>query len=110
MEVRTLTSRTRWKFLIQLRDFLLFLPAGQSSLRGVLSYYTATGNVNQEGDVTINDTLQGFGRLRSPLFHFTSTQRLKASTPAVRCGLYSVLCFYTFLFLPGRSGIVHGEL
>ncbi|KIW21017.1 hypothetical protein PV08_01596 [Exophiala spinifera] len=43
------------------RDFLLFLPAGQSNLRAVLSYYTATGNVNQEGDVTINDTLQGFG-------------------------------------------------
>ncbi|KIW40178.1 hypothetical protein, variant [Exophiala oligosperma] len=43
------------------RDFLLFLPAGQSNLRGVLSYYSATGNVNQEGDVTINDTLQGFG-------------------------------------------------
>ncbi|KAL7654435.1 hypothetical protein ACMYSQ_006445 [Aspergillus niger] len=41
------------------RDFLLFLPAYSSSnLRAVLSYYTATGNLNPEGDVHIND-LQG---------------------------------------------------
>lgn len=60
----------RWKFLTHLRDFLLFLPAGQSNLRGVLSYYSATGNVNQEGDVTINDTLQGFGRLCPSLVSF----------------------------------------
>ncbi|RMZ85627.1 hypothetical protein DV737_g568, partial [Chaetothyriales sp. CBS 132003] len=43
------------------RDFLLFLPAGISNLRAILSYYSATANVNQEGDVHINDTLQGFG-------------------------------------------------
>ncbi|KAE8150586.1 mitochondrial carrier domain-containing protein [Aspergillus avenaceus] len=43
------------------RDFLLFLPAYSSSnLRAVLSYYTATGNLNPEGDVHIND-LQGLG-------------------------------------------------
>ncbi|PWY89025.1 mitochondrial carrier [Aspergillus heteromorphus CBS 117.55] len=43
------------------RDFLLFLPAYSSSnLRSVLSYYTATGNLNPEGDVHIND-LQGLG-------------------------------------------------
>ncbi|KAK6835421.1 hypothetical protein RU639_002217 [Aspergillus parasiticus] len=41
------------------RDFLLFLPA-YSNLRAVLSYYTATGNLNPEGDVHIND-LQGLG-------------------------------------------------
>ena len=43
------------------RNFLLFLPSGQPSLRAVISYYSATANVNQEGDVHINDTLQGFG-------------------------------------------------
>lgn len=43
------------------RDFLLFLPAESSSdLRAILSYYTATGNLNPEGDVHIND-LQGLG-------------------------------------------------
>ncbi|KAL6239675.1 hypothetical protein BDW75DRAFT_227031 [Aspergillus navahoensis] len=43
------------------RDFLLFL-SGYSSydLRAVLSYYSATGNLNPEGDVHIND-LQGLG-------------------------------------------------
>lgn len=43
------------------RDFLLFL-SGYSSydLHAVLSYYTATGNLNPEGDVHIND-LQGLG-------------------------------------------------
>ncbi|EXJ78756.1 hypothetical protein A1O1_09158 [Capronia coronata CBS 617.96] len=48
------------------RNFLLFLPAGRSSLGAVLSYYSATGNVNQEGDVTINDTLKGFDFLPPP--------------------------------------------
>ncbi|RMD44996.1 hypothetical protein DV735_g79, partial [Chaetothyriales sp. CBS 134920] len=43
------------------RDFLLFLPSGVSNLRAIFSYYSATANVNQEGDVHINDTLQGFG-------------------------------------------------
>ncbi|BCS20041.1 calcium-binding mitochondrial carrier protein [Aspergillus puulaauensis] len=43
------------------RDFLLFL-SGYSAydLHAVLSYYTATGNLNPEGDVHIND-LQGLG-------------------------------------------------
>ncbi|THC92751.1 hypothetical protein EYZ11_007769 [Aspergillus tanneri] len=41
------------------RNFLLFLPAYSSSdLHAILSYYTATGNLNPEGDVHIND-LQG---------------------------------------------------
>lgn len=43
------------------RNFLLFLPAGAPSLGAVITYYSATANVNQEGDVHINDTLQGFG-------------------------------------------------
>ncbi|KAL4867141.1 hypothetical protein BDV12DRAFT_198489 [Aspergillus spectabilis] len=43
------------------RDFLLFLPGYSSyDLHAVLSYYTATGNLNPEGDVHIND-LQGLG-------------------------------------------------
>ncbi|KAM0123090.1 hypothetical protein ACP6JC_000056 [Aspergillus fumigatus] len=43
------------------RDFLLFLPAhSPSDLHAVFSYYTATGNLNPEGDVHIND-LQGLG-------------------------------------------------
>lgn len=43
------------------RDFLLFLPLhSPSDLHAVLSYYTATGNLNPEGDVHIND-LQGLG-------------------------------------------------
>ncbi|QQK40529.1 Mitochondrial substrate carrier [Penicillium digitatum] len=48
-------SYTEW------RDFLLFLPLhSPSDLHAVLSYYTATGNLNPEGDVNIND-LQGLG-------------------------------------------------
>ncbi|KAL3478597.1 mitochondrial carrier domain-containing protein [Aspergillus californicus] len=52
------------------RDFLLFL-AGYSSydLHAVLSYYTATGNLNPEGDVHIND-LQGLGTDHSFLRRF----------------------------------------
>ncbi|KAJ5782610.1 hypothetical protein N7457_004384 [Penicillium paradoxum] len=43
------------------RDFLLFLPLqSPTDLHAVLSYYTATGNLNPEGDVHIND-LQGLG-------------------------------------------------
>ncbi|OJJ88587.1 uncharacterized protein ASPGLDRAFT_42167 [Aspergillus glaucus CBS 516.65] len=43
------------------RDFLLFMPSHSSpDLRAILSYYTATGNLNPEGDVNIND-LQGLG-------------------------------------------------
>ncbi|KIV93454.1 hypothetical protein PV10_04667 [Exophiala mesophila] len=55
------------------RNFLLFLPSGQPSLRAVISYYSATANVNQEGDVHINDTLQGFEMLTDlfpPLGYF----------------------------------------
>ena len=51
------------------RNFLLFLPAGAPNLRAVLSYYSATANVNAEGDVHINDTLQGFGKLFHSEFH-----------------------------------------
>ncbi|KAL4878914.1 mitochondrial carrier domain-containing protein [Aspergillus karnatakaensis] len=52
------------------RDFLLFL-SGYSSfdLHAVLSYYTATGNLNPEGDVHIND-LQGLGTDHSFLIRY----------------------------------------
>lgn len=43
------------------RSFLLFIPATKANLRAVLSYYTATATVNQEGDVHINDSMQGLG-------------------------------------------------
>jgi solute carrier family 25 phosphate transporter 23/24/25/41 len=52
------------------RDFLLFLPTDTASLRTVLSYYKATGNLNPEGDVDINETLQGLGTEIPTLYHF----------------------------------------
>ncbi|KAL3431219.1 mitochondrial carrier domain-containing protein [Aspergillus tetrazonus] len=52
------------------RDFLLFLSGYSSSdLHAVLSYYSATGNLNPEGDVHIND-LQGLGTDHSFLRHY----------------------------------------
>ena len=45
-----------------LRNFLLFIPAGSPSLRAVISYYASTATVNPEGDVHINDSLQGLGK------------------------------------------------
>ncbi|KAL2854535.1 mitochondrial carrier domain-containing protein [Aspergillus pseudodeflectus] len=64
------------------RDFLLFL-SGYSSfdLHAVLSYYTATGNLNPEGDVHIND-LQGLG---------TEHSFLKRYILAIRHVLYTIL-------------------
>ena len=43
------------------RNFLLFIPASNASLRAVLSYYSSTATMNQEGDVHINDATQGIG-------------------------------------------------
>lgn len=51
------------------RDFLLFIPAGTPNLRAVLSYYASTATVNPEGDVHINESLQGFGNYN----HFRTT-------------------------------------
>ncbi|KAJ5106749.1 hypothetical protein N7456_003424 [Penicillium angulare] len=69
-------SYTEW------RDFLLFLPLrSPSDLRAVLSYYTATGNLNPEGDVHINE-LQGLGTDYS----FPKTYLL-----AVKALLYNIL-------------------
>lgn len=39
----------------------MFFPGGSSNLHDVLSYYSATGNLNPEGDVHINQPLQGLG-------------------------------------------------
>lgn len=48
-------------YTLSLRDFLLFLPAYSSpDLHALLSYFAATGNLNSEGDVHIND-LKGLG-------------------------------------------------
>jgi solute carrier family 25 (mitochondrial phosphate transporter), member 23/24/25/41 len=52
------------------RNFLLFLPASTASIGAVITYYSATANVNQEGDVHINDTLKGFGKNRRTLCAF----------------------------------------
>ncbi|GLI74023.1 hypothetical protein PoHVEF18_002256 [Penicillium ochrochloron] len=77
------------------RDFLLFLPLQSTSdLRAVLSYYTATGNLNPEGDVHIND-LQGLGTDHTFLNHSLLTlQRLLyniLSLPALASLLPSAL-------------------
>lgn len=60
---RTMFDRTCY------RNFLLFIPAGTPNLRAVLSYYTSTATVNPEGDVHINDSLQGLGNYN----HFQNT-------------------------------------
>ncbi|KAK2751477.1 hypothetical protein FQN55_000752 [Onygenales sp. PD_40] len=52
------------------RDFLLFLPAGSSNLRTLLSYYSAVGTLNPEGDVHINQPAQGSGTAPSFLKHY----------------------------------------
>ena len=49
------------------RDFLLFVPHGTPNLRAILTYYSATANVTHEGDVHVNDTLQGFGKYATPI-------------------------------------------
>ncbi|KAF7715262.1 Mitochondrial carrier protein, calcium-binding [Penicillium ucsense] len=73
------------------RDFLLFLPLHSASdLRAVLSYYTATGNLNPEGDVHIND-LQGLGTDHIfPTSHSSFLQRL----------------LYTILSLPALASLL----
>ncbi|KAJ5295521.1 hypothetical protein PENANT_c001G08278 [Penicillium antarcticum] len=81
-------SYTEW------RDFLLFLPLhSPADLHAVLSYYTATGNLNPEGDVHIND-LQGLGTdhpfltsyilaIQSLLYNILSLPALAALLPSV---------------------------
>jgi solute carrier family 25 phosphate transporter 23/24/25/41 len=72
----------RLTLLFFYRDFLLFLPLhSPTDLHAVLSYYTATGNLNPEGDVHIND-LQGLG---------TDHPFLRPSFLAIQHLLYNVL-------------------
>ncbi|EAU37416.1 conserved hypothetical protein [Aspergillus terreus NIH2624] len=82
------------------RDFLLFLPAySQSNLHAVLSYYTATGNLNPEGDVHIND-LQGLG---------TDHSFLKRYILAIKQFLYTILPAHALAaFLPSAYAEVDG--
>jgi len=51
------------------RDFLLFMPHGTPNLRTILSYYSAAASVNQEGDVHVNDPLQGIGKYTLPILY-----------------------------------------
>ena len=60
------------------RSFLLFIPAPKANLRAVLSYYSATATVNQEGDVHINDSMQGLGTAPVPIHTLIS---IMASRP-----------------------------
>ncbi|KAJ5098197.1 hypothetical protein N7532_005198 [Penicillium argentinense] len=71
-------------------DFLLFLPLrSPSDLHAVLSYYTATGNLNPEGDVHIND-LQGLG---------TESPFLNRYLSAFKCLLYNILSLHALASL-----------
>ena len=67
--MRTNVSRVHTELTTSLlyRSFLLFIPATKTNLRAVLSYYSATATVNQEGDVHINDTMQGLGNAPVPI-------------------------------------------
>lgn len=99
---QTATVNTRWIFgafkltvPFFVRDFLLFLPLQSSTdLTAVLSYYTATGNLNPEGDVHIND-LQGLG---------TESPFLNRSLLAIQCLLYNILSLHALAcLLPSAS-------
>lgn len=64
------------------RDFLLFIPANAPSLQAVMSYFSATMKVNQEGDVLISDdTIQGLGTTQRFLRFFFGSLFLVAHTP-----------------------------
>jgi solute carrier family 25 phosphate transporter 23/24/25/41 len=64
------------------RDFLLFIPVSAPSLHAVMSYFSATMKVNQEGDVLISDdTVQGLGTAQRFLRFFFGSLFLVAHTP-----------------------------
>ncbi len=77
------------------RNFLIFIPAGTPNLRAVLSYYSSTATLNPEGDVHINDSLQGLGNY----YHFQNTHfydtllntYLCSSNPLLAMALVTVL-------------------
>ncbi|RMZ68878.1 calcium dependent mitochondrial carrier [Pyrenophora seminiperda CCB06] len=64
------------------RDFLLFIPANAPSLHAVMSYFSATMKVNQEGDVLISDdTIKSLGTAQRFLRYFFGSLFLVAHTP-----------------------------
>ncbi|EUC50216.1 hypothetical protein COCMIDRAFT_82701 [Bipolaris oryzae ATCC 44560] len=64
------------------RDFLLFIPVSEPSLGAVMSYFSATMKVNQEGDVLISDdTIQGLGTAQRFLRFLFGSLFLVAHTP-----------------------------
>ncbi|KAI4914344.1 uncharacterized protein J4E92_009543 [Alternaria infectoria] len=64
------------------RDFLLFIPVSAPSLGAVMSYFSATMKVNQEGDVAISDdTIQGLGTTQRFLRFFFGSLFIVAHTP-----------------------------
>lgn len=70
------------------RNFLLFLPLDNpTNLKTVLSYYTATGKLNPEGDVEISETLQGLGT-QLPIPH-----RFLLATRSLLHSLFQVSAF-----------------
>lgn len=68
--------------LTDTRDFLLFIPVSAPSLGAVMSYFSATMKVNQEGDVLISDdTIQGLGTTQRFLRFFFGSLFIVAHTP-----------------------------
>ncbi|KAF1837248.1 mitochondrial carrier [Decorospora gaudefroyi] len=64
------------------RDFLLFIPVSAPSLHAVMSYFSATMKVSQDGDVLISDdTIQGLGTAQRFLHFFFGSLFLVARTP-----------------------------
>lgn len=89
------------------RDFLLFIPAGTPNLRAVLSYYSSVATVNLEGDVIINDSLQGFGNfslLHSHyLYHLFFLSYLCSSSALL------AMAFLAFATLPPSQPALDGK-
>ena len=76
------------------RDFLLFIPT-TTNLRAILGYYSSKATVNQEGDVHINDTMQGLGMGTRSVHCFLSVM---ASRPCSEPSWISVFMTFRFLF------------
>ncbi|KAL7771876.1 hypothetical protein CFE70_001827 [Pyrenophora teres f. teres 0-1] len=79
------------------RDFLLFIPANAPSLHAVMSYFSATMKVNQEGDVAISDdVIQG-------LAHTPPYNPLPQDTVPLAMASPSTSTLATQVTLPPRS-------
>ncbi|KAI5286851.1 hypothetical protein KEM54_006454 [Ascosphaera aggregata] len=77
------------------RDFLLFLPAHHSDLYSVLNYFNATGTLDAEGDVHINQPSNGLGTTY-PLKSFASSS---STSPYLATSLQSVLQRLAYKYL-----------